>query len=449
MEKNIQTIIRSILIIFGIILLLFGIYNIYTNIQDKIIPSIVKHSSDLNIDMNDYISNLIFVILGYILIKIGTSWSNIFKSFAVTFISFAVIFFTLAITIYPFYSNSQEITDSVQPSIDYIIAGSFDKIVTQQITINNGKNVNLILNGKTTSITIGEIDKTNTDIIWKNLNLNENVSYETKNFTVNFLLTLVSNELEKNEALKNIPIPINLLSQYFEGTEQSKDIKKIIEYDFFNPDISLRVKNFENLRVDCENKQVTLNEICNPLELTKYETLIQNASEMQNSQIPAEFTNILKEIETKDKLNLYIKKQSSSWVFCTVIGIILLILGTFFYYLHFKLFNREYQKVEIPYFISKINLINFVPAYIILVIIYYLIIGKELINFISQFIPKELLFSVNIIMATPLFILSMKLLWQIMIISTIYLIVSFMLFITFYIILKKEEKKIPTIEENS
>lgn len=441
MERKIQILIRSILIILGILFMLYGGYEIYTNIQSQgIITDIINNKFEYTkYDLSSIMSFVIVIILGYILFIIGSSWSNIFKMIATMCISFGVLFLTLAMSIYPIYSNAEEVSNSVQPSIDYILAGSIDKILLQQIEISEGKKINLIYNNKTTEVTVGNIDKKNADLMWKELGFEEKISYETKNITLNLLLTLTINQVGE-ENLKMIPVPLNLVGQVIQNSNNTKDIKKIIEYDFFNRNITLRAENLAKLRLECENKQITLNELCTPILMTKYENIIKNVSDVQNPQVPLQFLPILKEIDTKVKMKNYIEDKTSIWISFTIIGILMFIVGSISYYLHFKLFNRDYNIIEIPYFISKVNIINYIPAYIIFMLGYFAIQGDKLITTLSQTIPKDMLFALELVMSSSIFSVFMIILKKMMIIMTIYFIISLILFIIFYFMVKKNKK---------
>lgn len=437
MEKKTQTIVRIILVIIGILLLLYGFFGIYTSLEEKIIPKILENDFNFEYKLSEISLEITLIIFSLFLITIGLRWSNIFKTITTTLVSFAVLFLTIAITLYPIYSNSQEIANSVQPSIDYIVAGSFDKILLDNIEISNGEKINLIYNGKTNEITIGNLKENDANLIWKELGFNDTVSYETKNFTINLLLTYTSKELKTNN-MEKIPIPLNIVGKFLQNSNQTKDIKKIIEYDFFNKNISLRAENLNKLRTDCENNKIELKEICTPITMTKYETMMKNATNIENSNVPVQLTNVLKDIDTTSKMKIYIEDKSSSWITFTILAIIFIIIGTLSYYLHFKLFNREYKKTEIGYFISKINLINYAPAYIILLITYLFLTGPKLIEIVSQIIPKEMSFLTGVLFSSPIFILFLEILKEMMFISTIYLILSIIIFVIFYFLNKRQ-----------
>lgn len=443
MEKKTELIIRTIIILLGLSIMIYGSLNIYDTLQKEVIPKILINDFNIEYKLSDNAFDITLVIVGFAIFMIGIAWSNIFKSITTTSISFAVLFLTLAITIYPFYSNTENVVNSVQPSIDYIVAGSFDKILLEKIEISNGEKISLIYNEKTNVITIGDINQNDANLMWKELGFKNDVSYETKNFTINLLLTYTSKELKKNN-MQNIPIPLNIVGKFLQESNQTKDIKKVIEYDFFNKNITLRAENLNKLRTECENNQIELKELCTPVLMTKYENIMKNASAMQNSQIPLQLTKVLKEIETKEKMQNYIEEKTSSWITFTFIAVILFLIGIISYYLHFKLFNREYKKMEIPYFISKINLINYAPAYILLLVIYFIITGPKLMEIITQLVPKEMIFAIALVFTSPMFYIFMEILKEMMILSTIYFIISIILFVLFYFLLKKENKELKT-----
>lgn len=441
MEKKIEIILRTFLIIVGLLFMIYGGYEIYTTLENQsIITDITNNTFEYNkYDFTNILSLITIIIVGYVIFTIGISWKNILKTIGTICISFAVLFLTLAMTIYPIHSNSEEITNSIQPTIDYILAGSIDKILLEQIDISEGKTINLIYNNKTTPTTIGKIDEKNANLIWKELGFDEKVSYETKNITINILLTVTINEVGE-ETLKTIPLPLNMVGQFLQNSNQTKDIKKIIEYDFFNKNITLRSENLKKLRTDCETKKINLEQLCTPILMTKYEEIMKNASNIKNDQIPAEFLTILKEIDTEAKMQNYIEEKTSIWISFTLIALIFFIIGSVSYYMHFKVFKIEHLKIETAYIVSKINFINYLPAYIIFILGYLAITGKELITAISETIPQDMFFIIELIITSPIFLVFMSILKEMMIIMTIYFIISFILFIVFYFILKKKRK---------
>ena len=442
MEKKIEIIIRTFLIIAGLLLMIYGGYEIYTTLESQgIITDITNNTFEYDkYDFTNILSLITIIIVGYILFTIGTSWKNILKTIGTICISFAVLFLTLAMTLYPIHSNSEEITNSIQPTIDYILAGSIDKILLSQINISEGKTINLVYNNKTTPTTIGKIDEKNANLIWKELGFDEKVSYETKNITINILLTVTINEVGE-ETLKTIPLPLNMVGQFLQNSNETKDIKKIINYDLFNKNITLRAENLKKLRTDCETKKITLEQLCTPILMTKYDEIMKNASNIQNDQIPSEFLTILKDINTEAKMQSYIEEKTSIWISFTLIALMFFIIGSVSYYMHFKVFKIEHIELETAYIVSKINFINYLPAYIIFILGYFLVTGKEWIVAISQTIPQDMFFIIELIITSPIFLVFMNILKEMMIIMTIYLFLSLILFIVFYFILKKKKKE--------
>ena len=221
----------------------------------------------------------------------------------------------------------------------------------------------------------------------------------------------------------------------------SRAVKKIINYDLFNKNITLRAENLKKLRTDCETKKITLEQLCTPILMTKYDEIMKNASNIQNDQIPSEFLTILKDINTEAKMQSYIEEKTSIWISFTLIALMFFIIGSVSYYMHFKVFKIEHIELETAYIVSKINFINYLPAYIIFILGYFLVTGKEWIVAISQTIPQDMFFIIELIITSPIFLVFMNILKEMMIIMTIYFILSLILFIVFYFILKKKKKE--------
>ncbi len=489
--------------------------------------------------------------LSYFLLKAGFSLDEFFKELTKTFISFSLMFLSLSIFLLSFYAYSEEIGDSIQPSIDYFLADKFDDILLKQfgddklnkkinivlsdnyeiktfyvknltkeqskylfskIDFNSIKEEDLVKAGKlfisllynnlknqseevrnvplplnqvksqlekagisesmfsdnlfllekfygidedayikvlysenevSKEIDLSNLKKEDVELIWNNLNFNNNLSYRTKELMIKIILSLVNKEF-KNKDL-NIEIPIATIGGFL-----PKNIVQITNYDLFNKNLSIRVQNIESLRNDCLSGKINFSEVCEGILLTKYENLIDflsNQSQIsKNENLPINIS-VLKDYNTINKIENKIESLGSKWKLFFMIYLILIILSGLLYYLHFKLFNRELISMHVPYYISKINFFYYIFYFLLFFIFTYVFNSNKFLEFMGSLLNNSGV-DVNILSNLPLFIVFNEIMYKMFVYSLIYFIFSGVSYLIFYFLLKKEVKSIDT-NENS
>lgn len=532
-DINKSNFLRFFLIFLGIGILLFLLIDIFNNISSL-------NFLDFEFFMNFVNKILIIFVIGIFILYIGIFWDRVFLKFTKIIVSIGVFFLTLAIFLFVINFNSSQISDSIQPSVDYLVAYSMDDLLDSNFKVNPNDTVKLSFpkDSKTTTIyvknltlkqtelfldivdlnkysseerlkivkflvsliydeilknspnslnssiplsfvkdsiaqtgvdinqifsfdvldfgssfiinddaylnilissgeviediNIGEIDETQVNLIWDNLGFNKNVSYNTK-YKVSIIILSILNE--QDQMFNGNPIPSSLISGYIPA-----DFKKILSLDIFSENISLRVNNIGKIRNLCEDDNVSIDEVCGAIMITKYENLVQNLDNISNNQsLPVNISLILNNYGSVDKINKSIEDKTINWLMFFFLFLFLIILAHIIYYLHFKLFKREFLDIYIPYFIAKQNLINFVFSFIFFGTIYFLIKSSKLIDYILTIMGNE---SFLFIKDFPLIESLIIIFDNIFYIFLLYFIFSLILYLIFYFLLKKEVSRL-------
>lgn len=226
MEKKKELTIRGILIIVGILFVIYSFYSFYLLVS-PIVETLIKGSFNISISLFDVSSSLVLFIIGISLFFVGHHWMSSFKSLAITFVSFAVFFVTLSIFVYSFQIHTQEISDSIQPSLDMLIAQNIDSVLEEQLSEYDNTKVRLILSKSSISeafysnnLTLEQATMIVNALEIKNLSNQEKISFSK------FLIdTTYSSLKEKNPELIDVPIPLSLLKDKF--SESGFDVSQI------------------------------------------------------------------------------------------------------------------------------------------------------------------------------------------------------------------------------
>lgn len=538
---------RFTLVSFSIILIFIGLYNIYFDISSSLQ---ILNQSDIvqnSYSLSDSYLAFAFIFLGFIFYFIGRHWKNSLKFLTKFLIGLSIFFLTFFIILNPIHLNAEELANSVQPSIDYILSDSIDTLLEDNIEISGGKTIKLILfdniseekffsnnltqnqviemietfqiskksyeeekyissliisvlyeqilstdpklletpiplsliknqiitqgidinmlnsldsslienlfqinskayltilNGEGERVEIVNLENISPeirDLIWNNLGFNESISNSTKLQLIEIILSHSIPELEKN-GLLDIELPISTIA-----SQIPVEIKDLFNYDLLHENITQRSQEIQKIREDCENNLINFSQICYPISLTKYENFIINLENLTaNSELnlPINLSKTLQNYSSIENLEEQIKSKSSKRFFFLFLAIFIFIFSFISYYLHFKIFKRELVIEHIPYYISKLNLIDFIPTFILILIMYLLLKSGKLIEFISSLIDNSSSSQVlEIIPNLPIYDILLNIFLDILEISLMYLILSLLFFLGMYFYLKKSLEK--------
>jgi hypothetical protein len=251
MNKIVQKSIRIALILFGL-LFLFLAYKSLVNDMGEIsfenLPQLTQNILNIQWDLL-----LFFLIVSYITINIGIYWNKIFKKISSLSISLAILFLTLSIFLFPLGSNADDISSSLQPSIDYILSNSFDAFFQSnsnppdmdfKIIVSN--------NSQIENIYVNNITPSQTNLLLNSINISLD-TYEEKETLAKVLITIISQEIEKNmPEAKDTPIPLSefeetMSSQFDTSSFQSGvDVSLLNQFYDTDPDANLKLILSEN-----------------------------------------------------------------------------------------------------------------------------------------------------------------------------------------------------------
>ena len=536
--------IRGSLIILSLVLIGFGAWQIYQIIMLNVDLFLTQSTSSIEFNKMNIIFYLLLMSIGYVVYLIGRQWTNFFKGVTKFLVSWAVILLTVSVVLYAINSNSEEMTNSIQPSIDYMVAMSLDNVIENNVQIQEGTNVTLLftesanvikysvenltleqalslnsafgfdetndseriiflskviislvssemskINSKSVdapiplslvkeeiesqgidmsifkninlellqeiyppdekayikildseieerSVEIGNINQTTIETIWQNLNLSSNISLESKRKIIDIFLSTIIQEFEKNN-IDNYQLPLASI-----GSMIPEEFESLLAYDILSQNISKRVEAVENFRDDCENNKINVSEICEGISMTKYENMISNFDTMIASsqmELPLNLSSTFEEYGTIEKVEEKIDSKTNLWKPLLLISVILYLLAFVTYYLHFKLFNRELILVHIPYYITKIHIINFVPTFILLGVIIFLMKTNYMLTVIQNALNvQEGIDVISLVTNLPAYEVLMNILTQVLTLCIIILIFSLVSFGIFYFLLRKE-----------
>jgi hypothetical protein len=546
MNINRLLISRILITILGILFLLNGAFEIF-----KIFSKTIANTFLLDIkiyETGNFIYAIIFLLQGYILVHIGIYYKNFFKEITKTLVGISVFFISLSFLFIAINDNSEDLVNSIQPSIDSLLASSLDEILDQAVENRSGEKINVTMsensqierfnnydltekqshffmtelgvddlsdeksiyltrliitlvfdqieqtpqlsptvaiplnefksqienleldlnllksidqslmmqvyplninayitlliseNDEIKTFTIDELTNKQSNNIWNQLGLEQNVSNQTKNKLINIFLSIVISEIEKSgqsNLIQSIPL----------GTIKSlipENVTKVLSYDLLHKNNTIRAEELNKLRESCEENEIGIDELCDNIKLTKYDyflTEIENLSQVANVEIPEIYLEEIEKINTIDKLNSKIENVTKHKLLIIFLGILTLIICGLSYFVHLKINNKKVSKIKIVHKINKYNLINFGISYIMLLLGVFVITGKTLFNFINSKVSTEIQEIIEIFPRLPIFIEFTNILFQIIIYSTIYIIILIIIFLILHFKLKKDEIK--------
>jgi hypothetical protein len=211
-------------------------------------------------------------------------------------------------------------------------------------------------------------------------------------------------------------------------------------------EMNTSLQNITQLRNDCYDVLlINENILCSSIESINYENLILNMDEIletsEDQLLPFNLSSTFEKVSTLDEINSLIEQKTNSNNLFFILFIILMILAVCSYCAHFIIFKRELTWSHIPYYIFKINLIQFIPTFIIFLIIYLLLKSGKLINLIVGFLSSsESEKLLEIIPNLPIYSVLLNIMNETLILALWYLILSIFLYLIFYYLVKYKSK---------
>lgn len=315
---------------------------------------------------------------------------------------------------------------------------SLDTLNTEMISslcVDNQKaNLNIILFEKEEIVTVdpSNIEQEDVELVWENLDFPDNISYESKEKITQISLSMLGEQTQGNDIIKDVAIPVASISSVI-----PQDVKILVGYDIFSPDTEVRVKMISSARSDCQEGRIEMAEICSAIMMTQYENLIANVENMtpeeEGIEMPLNMSAVFANMNTIEKVETTIDENTSSWKIMVPLILIFFAIAFFFTYLHFKENGVQEPYFDAAFFIARYNFMKFIPYAVLTGVIVYLLTGSYLIDFASQNVPEEAKEIVGTISELPIIQVFNEMLKNIFSITFYYLIFSFLTYMLLYL----------------
>lgn len=225
-----KVMIRSLLIVFGIILLLLGGYFLISNILN-IVDSFFSSGLSTISNLFDFRS-VFLLILGFLFFFIGKNWSDSFKAIAAMLVSLSILFFTFGTFFYSINTNTQDIKDSIQPTIDQIFVSSMDTLLNEQISEPNQKTFEIVYsnNSVVEKYYISNVSQSQAEKLLERLDLKSQVNENSSVAFVKFFLNTLYKNLESTQPKQlDAPLPVDMIKNELENQGFSVTMLTLID----------------------------------------------------------------------------------------------------------------------------------------------------------------------------------------------------------------------------
>ena len=252
MNKYLRCMVRSFFAVIAFLSLFLAYKSLSNDIGGGLMETFLTMPFKL-IDVNwDLL--IFFLIMAYVFLNIAIYWGDILKKLTTLLVSFAILFLTFSLFFFAFSSNAEEISSSVQPSIDYIIADSFGKLLEGS---SNPPNIDLeiLLSNDTVieEIYVNNITSSQVNFFLNSLNMSFD-TYEEEETFVKLMITLIDEEIKKNmPEASDAPIPLSQLEKMLGGEKDSSfvdsqiDVSLLEQFYSINNSASITIQVSENV----------------------------------------------------------------------------------------------------------------------------------------------------------------------------------------------------------
>lgn len=231
MELNKNLIFRSLSIFVGIILLIFTTTNFSNSLAPTISNFMLGDFANINFEFSIIINLLLLLGSSFIFLYIGFTWSNIFKHLSKILISFAIFILSISIFMFALNIHSSEIVDSIQPSIDYVLAYSLDDAITGQLEILDNEIVKVQVSENTEFETfyVSNLTSKQAESFSEIFDLSA-YSIEDKTKLSKIFISSIYDEMQKVDPNSvNAPVSLSFLKSTMEEQGINMDMFKLLE----------------------------------------------------------------------------------------------------------------------------------------------------------------------------------------------------------------------------
>lgn len=378
----------------------------------------------------------VFSLIAFSFIK---AWNNIFVVFAKLFSIITGISFTIFVILFVIHSNTEDITQSIQPSIDTII---IEFIESEKDSSRELEILNSIISQPHTieHLYVKNISEQQAEKLTNNLNIETQDTLQTSK-----LLLSYGYETLEEQNLQNTPLPLSFIKEEVEEFNSIDpqlfsifySINQNAELYILYPTNSTNSTNpLSKLREECQD--IPENMVCEPISKTSYNTLINETKPLTNSTSLITFN----QINNLENLEETIEEKTDIWkifLLTTIIGIGLAVASK---YLDTMINKKEISIIEISSSISSKLALSILLPTIGLGILLYIFDPQKIQSIFESIIKTLTQESISIPIGTlPLYEIVNKIITTSFVILSVTISCLFLIFIGCYIFKKVNKHK--------
>lgn len=295
MEFKRELWIRIGIVLLGILVISVGIYNFILDLSPVIDSVKLGDLQNINYSFSQSYLAFVFMAIGFIVYYIGRHWTYSLKNITNTLVMLAVFCVTVGIILYGINIKTSSVVDSIQPSIDYMIASSIDEVIANQIEIKDGESLSIILadNIQSEKIYSKNITNLQAEKITKELGLTS-LNSEQQIVLGKIIVSTVYEEMLKNgPEFSNVPIPLSVVKSQIENSGVDLSLIRLFDISVFESLFTINEQAYLNILIadNIQKKNIVIGNLnSNDVNLI-WKNLGISPNISQESQI--ELTNII------------------------------------------------------------------------------------------------------------------------------------------------------------
>jgi hypothetical protein len=255
MNINKLIIARVTITILGILFLLNGAFEVYKLFSKTLVNTL---SLSLPIyETGNLIYAAIFTIQGYILVHIGIYYKNFFKEITKGIISISIFFISLSFLFITVEDNSESLVNSIQPSIDILLASSIDTIINDNIKILSGEIIDVTIsqNSKVQRYNNYNLTSEQAQFFMSQFGISD-LTNKKNIYLTRLIITMIYDEIMKTPGLSpDVAIPLNELKSQVKDTKVDLSTLKTIEESIVTKIYPVNINSYLTLLIS-ENDEI-------------------------------------------------------------------------------------------------------------------------------------------------------------------------------------------------
>lgn len=260
------------------------------------------------------------------------------------------------------------------------------------------------------------------ELIWKNLGFEREISSRSKQIILSSGLGFLGQEIDTYGLDSSDPLPVASISSAIPA-----DIIYLFSYDIFSEDLYERQQVIDSARGDCKAGKIEINEICDAILLTEYDTLFANLDNLEEEiELPINVQPFLEEIDSIDKIENKLDESTKYWYLFILFSCVFFIIVFILKIMMESRAGNVSALFDTGLFFSREFFLGFAPYALIVAIIF---IGFEygtrlLVDIVSPSFPTEAQSILQSLFEIPLFYLVLLVLVNVLRLHFYFFIVS-------------------------